>query len=121
MSWRTFGSFVILSFLSSSSLTVSQPFAASSLRRDVPPILHNASSHFETNEFMLRTTNFSTIMSIFSGLAPPSLPLEGEYLAELLDAGTGMNNMLATLGFGNPVLPGEQARSHEAAKRQQTR
>ncbi|TFJ81508.1 hypothetical protein NSK_007179 [Nannochloropsis salina CCMP1776] len=45
-------------------------------------------------------------MSIFSGLAPPSLPLEGEYLAELLDAGTGMNNMLATLGFGNPVLPG---------------
>jgi len=45
-------------------------------------------------------------MRTFYRLPPPDPPLEGEYLAELLDAGTGMNNMLATLGFGNPVLPG---------------
>ena len=46
-------------------------------------------------------------MQTFYRLPPPDPPLEGEYLAELLDAGTGMNNMLATLGFGNPVLPGK--------------
>lgn len=78
------------------------------LRSEIPPALRDTEeTSLQTSEFALRTANFSTVMQTFFRLSPPDPPLEGEYLAELLDAGTGMNNMLATLGFGNPVLPGK--------------
>ena len=89
-------------------LAAPQPLPPPLLRSEVPPhLLDTAQTPLLTSEFALRTANFSTVMQTFYRLPPPDPPLEGEYLAELLDAGTGMNNMLATLGFGNPVLPGK--------------
>lgn len=96
-----------LLFLSFIPLAAPQPHPTL-LRSEVPPALRDtAQTPLQTSEFALRTANFSTVMQNFYSLSLPDPPLEGEYLAELLDAGTGMNNMLATLGFGNPVLPGK--------------
>ena len=96
-----------LLLLSLLHLAAPQPLSPPLLRSAVPSLLlDTAQTPLLTSEFALRTANFSTVMQTFYRLPPPDPPLEGEYLAELLDAGTGMNNMLATLGFGNPVLPG---------------
>jgi hypothetical protein len=69
-----------------------RPSSSPIFRSEVPPAPAPLSlSPFPVlkDEFSLRTANFTTIMHTFYKLPAPSPPLEGEYLAELLDAGTG--------------------------------
>jgi len=63
------------------------------------PILANAT------EYDLRTAAFPSLFHLFLSLPPPSPPLHGEYLAEILDAGNLPANVLGWIGF-TPFFPG---------------
>ncbi len=59
----------------------------------------------QVSEYTLRTAAFPSLFSLFLSLPPPSAPLHGEYLAEILDAGSFPANVLGWAGF-NPFFPG---------------
>jgi hypothetical protein len=56
-------------------------------------------------DYHLRTAPFPTLFHLFLSLPPPSTPLDGEYVAEILDAGSLPANILGWSGF-SPFFPG---------------
>jgi hypothetical protein len=56
-------------------------------------------------EYTLRSAPFPSLFYLFLSLPPPSGPLHGEYLAEILDAGSLAANVLGWIGF-TPFFPG---------------
>lgn len=56
-------------------------------------------------DYHLRLMAFPDLFRLFHTLPAPSEPLEGEYLAEMLDSGSLLANVLAWASF-SPLYPG---------------
>jgi hypothetical protein len=58
-------------------------FGSGAAAAQTPPVVPRERE--DITEFFIRTSPLKVLMEVFHELPPPSAPLEGEYLAELLE------------------------------------
>lgn len=70
-----------------------------------PTIPYIRAANLQMTDYHLRLMPFPDLFRLFHTLPAPSGPLEGEYLAEMLDNGNVLANVLAWASF-SPLYPG---------------